>query len=88
MGAIGVPRFVCQVNGTFCEAIRFIKDDPTTHWHVNLGHPVAVDLKDKFWVQTDDGPALIDDGDWVVFTNRRFIMNDAAFRSAYNPVTD
>ena len=62
------PQFRNKKSGTVSEAIQFIKDDPTTHWHVNLGHPVAEALKDKFWSRTLDGPTLVEDKDWIVRT--------------------
>lgn len=83
---MSTPKFRCRVNGTIAEAIRFIKDDPTTHWHVNFGHPKIAELKDKCYVFTDKGPETPNDGDWVVRTNTRLtIMTDAEFRSAYDP---
>lgn len=71
-------------------AIRFAKDDPTTHWHVNCGHPRIPELDGKYWVDTKDGVVEIADGDWVIVRHdadsRPQVVTAAAFDAEFEPV--
>lgn len=64
---MSAPQYRSRTDpGDVVEAVQFIEFNPRTHWHVNKGHPVAVDLADRYWVLTEVGPFLIADGDYVV----------------------
>lgn len=65
------------------EAIQFIQDDPSTHWHVNLGHPSIQALENIHWV-AGATPTEIADGSWVVKDDQGIsIMDNETFRSIY-----
>lgn len=92
---MSAPTYRDRVDGTIVQAIQFIKDDPRTHWHVNLGHPVAKALQDKYWVMTDEGPAEVADRDFVVLSDRTGerpnatglrIVKEAEFTARFDPV--
>ena len=71
-------------------AIRFVEGMPSSHWHVNFGHPRIELLKDLYWVQTKTGPVEIFDGQWVVLhpTNGLYVMSDEDFNKAFEPLSD
>ena len=76
-------------DGSEVEAVQFIKADPTTHWHVNFGHPVAKALDGCHWVLTASGPIEVADGNYVVRRNGGApeIVPAADFEAAYQPVS-
>lgn len=85
---MSAPEFVSKTNAEVrCEAIQFIQDDPTTHWHVNLGHPFMEAVQGKYWVMTVAGVQLIKDRDWVVKGSDGLTIVDAGqFSSSFSPV--
>ena len=85
---MSAPTYRDRVDGTIVQAIQFIKDDPRTHWHVNLGHPVAKALQDKFWVLTvDNGPVEINDRDFVISSDGALrVLSEADFQARFEPV--
>ncbi len=63
---MSTPIYQSKKLGYRVMAIRFVESDPTTHWHVNRGHPRIPELDGKYYVTTDKGIADIASGDWVV----------------------
>lgn len=47
------------------EATQFNIDDPSTHRHVHFS-PIFSSKIDDYWVQTLEGPLIVNDGDYII----------------------
>lgn len=49
------------------EAVQFQEDNQATHTHVNFGSPEnSFYTRDKYWIQTLEGPLIVQNGDWII----------------------
>lgn len=81
------PRYR-HTDGSVVEAIQFSEADPTTHWHVNFGHPVGGALAGVYWVQCATGPVPIYDGEYVIQAPDgagRAVIEPGEFALSYTP---
>lgn len=92
-----VERFVHRETREVVDANLFVATIPTTHWHVNLGHPTRKELAEVFYVNSQPGSAgtnsdvaLINDGEWVVLTpgHGLSVWPPDLFRATFEPVSD
>lgn len=81
-------RYLRKIDSKVVEAVQYVEDDPTTHFHVNVGDTVSLALGGKPYVRTPGVGAAAttvpSDGDWIVAEgNRVEVIADAPFREGY-----
>ena len=63
-----MPKF--RKKPVVVEAVQFHEADTATHEHVNFGWPNppggGSSLDGKYWVQTEEGPLHVSEGDWII----------------------
>jgi hypothetical protein len=71
------------------EATQFDPGDPTTHEHVNYGHPDDNhELCGKYWIGTLEGAMIVSPGDWIItgVAGEHYPCKDSIFQQTYERV--